>query len=540
MKASKECSQEIGDFCVEAKSDEQIKKGKATAIFLKEDARKLPLSDRVANFVFTDPPYGETIQYLELSYMQSTWLGLDSPFEKEIIVNSKQGKHADTYRDMLTQAFIEVYRILDYDSYMTVTFHSAEIKYWNALMYAIQIAGFEYVDALYQPPSNEYTDFIHTRDPGRMSGDIYVTFFKQRGLEGLRKETKAVKTADIIQYLILPEARKIICEHGGTASYDQLVRAVTLFLLNRGLLHHPEIRDLNYESLFNRYLKRIGRSKIWSLREEERISPIDFIPLDNRIEWIIQSVFNEKDGKARPDEILAAIYTNLRNAKTPESKEIFDVVREIADSDQVNGIPVWVIKEKDKKLTESVGIPSIEPRISKEELKDASLNHDRMIRVLAELGQNMGYDIWIGEKEQNENQDLKKFLTVTDLHISGVDQIALGRLREVDVTWLTRKSIPTVLLGVEHTTNIRTGIERTSNIFEVLPHLSVKVVMVIPDGKFKHFKNVVKEPVFKEMIAYHDLYSATYSTVSATYDQIEHEFVYDLENWVSEACKKVE
>ena len=538
IEARKEASEEIGAFFIEAQSDEEIRKGRATAMFLREDARKLPLSDRIANYVFTDPPYGETIQYLELSFMQSTWLGLDSPFEKEIIVNPKQEKDAKAYRDMLTQAFIEVYRILDYDSYMTVTFHSAKIKYWNALMYAIQIAGFKYVDALYQPPSGEYTDFIHVRDPGRMSGDIYVTFYKPKAIEkGERKRIEVARTTDIIQYLILPEARKNICEHGGSASYDQLVRAATLFLLNRGLLHIPEIRDLDYESLFNKYLRRKGRSKIWELREEERISPIDFIPLDKRIQWIIQSVFNEKDGRARPDEILAAIYTNLRNARTPESREIFDIVREFSDSEQINGVQFWVLKETRRKLTEFMGLPPEDVRISKKELEDASLNHDRLIKALADMGQNMGYDIWIGEKEQNENPDLKKFVTVTDLKISGIDEIALERLRQVDVIWLIRKSIPIVLLEVEHTTNIRSGIERASNIFKTLPHLNVKVVIVIPDGRLRLFKKVVKEPVFKEMIGSRQVYGATYSAVVATHDQIEHEYTYALENWIDETSK---
>lgn len=537
ISAAEECKEEIGGFFNEAKSIEEIVKGEATALFLEEDARKLSLDDGVADYVFTDPPYGETIQYLELSFMQSTWLGFSSPFDKEIIVNPKQKKSADTYRDMLTQAFTEVFRVLDYDSYMTVTFHSAEIKYWNALMYAIQIAGFEYVDALYQPPSKEYTDFIHTRDPGRMSGDIYVTFFKQKAEKRERKDLGVLKVADVVQYLILPETRKIISEHGGSASYDQLVRGVTLFLLNRGLLHHPQIRDLNFESVFDRHLKRIGRSKIWGLKEGEKISPIDFIPLDKRIEWIIQSVFNEKGGKAKPDEILAAIYTNLKNAKTPESTEIFDVVRDIAESEQINGTLYWVVKRK--KLAEFMEVPTAEPKATEEELADASLNHDRMIKVLAELGQHMKYDVWIGEKEQRQNPELKKFCTLSDLQISGVDPIVLDRMREVDVIWLMRKNIPVVLLEVEHTTNIRGGIERTSNIFKVLPHLNVKVVIVIPDGKFRHFKNVINEPTFKDLTAARDVYSATYSTVTATHDQIEHEHTFTLDNWIMETCKKI-
>jgi len=536
-KAAEECGKEIGDFINEANSVEEVVRSNATAFFLKEDARKLPLSEGVAKYVFTDPPYGDTIQYLELSFMQSSWLGFSSPFDKEIIVNPKQGKSAEIYRDMLTQAFTEVFRVLDYDSYMTVTFHSAEIKYWNALIYAIQIAGFEYVVALYQPPSKEYTDFIHTRDPGRMSGDIYVTFFKPKPEKRGKKEPGTISVADVIQHIVLPEARKIVVEHGGSASYDQLVRGVTLFLLNKGLLHNPQIRDLGFESVFDKYLKRIGRSKIWGLKEGEKISPIDFIPLDKRIEWIIQSVFNNKNGKARPDEILAAIYTNLKNSKTPESKEIFDVVRETAESEQINSNIYWVVKGK--KLTEFMDTSVTEAKPSEKEMTDSFLNHDRMIKVLAELGQHMKYDVWIGEKEQNQNPELKKFCTISDLEISGIDPVALSRLREVDVVWLMRKTVPVALLEVEHTTNIRSGIERTSNVFKALPHLSVKVVIVVPDGRVKHFRNVMNEPTFKTLTEGHEVYNATYSTVTATHDEIEHEYSFTMESWIREACKKI-
>jgi len=110
--------------------------------------------------------------------MPSSWLKIFNDWEKEIVVNPRQNKDVAKYRDMLVDAFMECFRVLKPGRYMTVTFHSREIKYWNSLLYAISIAGFKYVDAVYQPPPKEYTDWLYARNPGKMSGDIYITFMK--------------------------------------------------------------------------------------------------------------------------------------------------------------------------------------------------------------------------------------------------------------------------------------------------------------------------------------------------------------------------
>jgi adenine-specific DNA methylase len=178
LKGKEEANREIGAFFSEGQSYRDLVEGKATAIFLREDARNLPLENESVDYIFTDPPYGDTIQYFELSFVHNEWLGERAPFDQEIIVNPRQGKGDNKYRDMLIEAFKEAYRVLKPNKYMTVTFHSKSIRYWNTLLYAIQIAGFTYVDAVYQAPQNEYTDWIHAQDPGRMSGDIYITFFK--------------------------------------------------------------------------------------------------------------------------------------------------------------------------------------------------------------------------------------------------------------------------------------------------------------------------------------------------------------------------
>jgi len=316
----KEIEKEIASSYEESVAPLNVIDEKANVCFLEADARELSLPEEKVDYVFTDPEYGDSIQYYELSYMASKWLKLETDWKKEIVVNPKQGKTPDVYRDALVEAFKRVYKALKTGKSMTVTFHSREIKYWNALMYAIQVAGFKYISSVYQTPQKEYTNWLYRQNPGSMSGDIYITFYKP----AIREPTEEIQVdvERVVQNIVLPEAREIILLHGGQATYNQLVRGITLRLINEGLMHKAEIRDLDYVKLFDTHFKRLGKIDIWGLRQDEKVSPIDFIPLDKRIEWIIFSVFNEKGGRILINDALAAIFTTLRNAKTPENEEI--------------------------------------------------------------------------------------------------------------------------------------------------------------------------------------------------------------------------
>jgi DNA modification methylase len=244
------------DFVKEATNPKEVIMGDATVCFMNDDARKLMSSyEDCIDYIFTDPEYGDSVQYYELSLMASSWLGIENDWKDEIVVNPKQGKTREVYREMLREAFLNCYRLLKPGRYMTVTFHSREIKYWNDLLYAITSSGFEYVDAVYQPPPKEYKDWLYARNPGKMSGDIYITFKKP--IHPLVKEEEPTELQRIIHNVIIPEAIRTIKLHGGKASYDILVRNITLELLRRGLLHRKEIQELDYEKIFDSYFERL-------------------------------------------------------------------------------------------------------------------------------------------------------------------------------------------------------------------------------------------------------------------------------------------
>jgi hypothetical protein len=515
----KESKKEIAPFYKESVDPLNVIDAKANVCFLNADARETLLPEEKVDYVFTDPEYGDSIQYYELSYMASKWLKLETDWKKEIVVNTKQGKPPDVYRDALVEAFKQIYKALKTGKYMTVTFHNREIKYWNALMYAIQIAGFKYVSSVYQTPQKEYTNWLYRQNPGSMSGDIYITFYKPPLKEPL--EEAQVDVERVIQNIVLPEAREIILLHGGQATYNQLVRGITLRLINEGLMHKAEIRDLDYVKVFDSHFKRIGKIDIWGLRQDEKVSPIDFIPLDKRIEWIIFSVFNEKGGKILINDALAAIFTTLRNAKTPENEEIVDVLKGLADPKPENGQPYWELRKGIQVTLDEA--PTLPPKVPVTLIKeqDEDLNHDRIIRVMCELGKAMGYDVWIGEPEVKKDPDLKAYATISELEISGFDETALRRLKNSDVIWLIRRTIPVAIIEVEHTTDPRLGLMRMVNIFEELPHLNVKTITIIPDRKVRVLDRISEEPSIKRLIGEREVLYSTYSKITELFDTLE-------------------
>jgi adenine-specific DNA methylase len=97
------------------------------------------------DYVFTDPPHGNRIPYLELSLMWNAWLGLDFDWESEIVVSEAKSRHKDIrdYENRLRMAFSELWRVLKPDRCISVVFNSLDDDTWLSLLNALLAAGFE-------------------------------------------------------------------------------------------------------------------------------------------------------------------------------------------------------------------------------------------------------------------------------------------------------------------------------------------------------------------------------------------------------------
>ncbi len=107
------------------------------------------------DYIFTDPPYGDSIQYSELSMIWNAWLGNAPSNKEEAVINPAQGKNVDRYGELLEVAFKEMFRVLKQGRWMSVCFHNKEFKVWNAILRACRNAGFILVNSVPQEPISQ-------------------------------------------------------------------------------------------------------------------------------------------------------------------------------------------------------------------------------------------------------------------------------------------------------------------------------------------------------------------------------------------------
>ncbi len=114
-----------------------VRKGTATDLaFINSDS---------IDYIFTDPPHGNRIPYLELSLMWNSWLNYDFDLENEIIVSESRVRHKDVrdYEQRLKIAFNEMWRVLKADGYASIAFNSLDDETWLSLLNTLLSAGFE-------------------------------------------------------------------------------------------------------------------------------------------------------------------------------------------------------------------------------------------------------------------------------------------------------------------------------------------------------------------------------------------------------------
>ncbi len=93
--------------------------------------------DESIDMVFTDPPFGDFIPYAEVNQINELWLDNVTKREHEIIISESQGKSLDDYKEMLTEVFSEIRRVMKSTASAVVVFHAAKAEIWQAFENAI-------------------------------------------------------------------------------------------------------------------------------------------------------------------------------------------------------------------------------------------------------------------------------------------------------------------------------------------------------------------------------------------------------------------
>lgn len=497
LKGKKYSQKEIGNNYKEAKTFEDLKEGK-TCLILNQSSTQLPFPEESVDVIITDPPYGGNVQYSELSDFWVIWLkktlGIETLIDRteEAIINPYQSKGLREYRELIYQVLKQCHRVLKANRWLVMTFHNRNFDVWNAIHLAAHDAGFilpEKDGMIYQPPIHAYTTTLHQQASGAMLGDFILSFERVEKLPQARMMSE-VEIGSRIREI----AGQAIRYHGG-ASLNTIYMRLIPVLLNAGLLHKIPQQDLA-PYLEKYFVEKDGR---WYFKENidetGMLKPIEYVPAEARIEYLVRSLLYEKE-IALEDDILNAVYSNLINADAPLYEEITRVLSRIAEKVPSKGREGWKLKERgktsDRQKALTAWVEEIKPpqvTLTGERIYSEESDHDLVIKRLVKIGEKRGLNSHIGETEQKYKEFKEISLPMGDNIQFGLPLDAFSRIKEIDVLWLKSSSI-VAAFEVEKSTTIDSGITRFRELFAAIPY-HIPAYIVVPDARKEETENKI-------------------------------------------------
>ena len=167
---------------------------------LNQSCFKTDLKDGSIDYIITDPPYGDAIQYSELSFIWNAWLGFQYNNEEEVIVNPAQSKGTDQFTELLSRAVSESARVIKKGGFFTLCFHNKNFKIWSDVLnifrqYNFVLHEIFIVDGLGSTFNNNWSKFSPKTD-------LYLTFKKD--IFQFQYE-KTISLEDIIKQVLKEE-----------------------------------------------------------------------------------------------------------------------------------------------------------------------------------------------------------------------------------------------------------------------------------------------------------------------------------------------
>lgn len=470
--------------------DSNILISNKSALNLENPPSKIPPES--VDYVFTDPPYGGSIQYGELSALWLSWLKGEKndpqfqfKFDEEVTINASQKKDFDYYHKMLKASFEQVYDVLKSGKWVTVTFHNTDIKTYNSIIKAVVLAGFDLEKVVYQPPAR--TSAKGLLNPyGSAVGDYYIRFRKPITKEKLLTESEVDK--ERYERIVVDTVKRIIAERREPVTYSIIINSYpTIFehLKKNGYtfsapegLEEVLKKHLNKEFVLVDVTNEKGKviGKKWWLKEKLFL---DRASLGERIEATIIAVLNRRVVVSF-DEILEELFTTFQNSLTPDTQSVKNILEEYAEK-TADG--KWQLKKE------------VKVRLSQ---------HNLIIKMLTEVGKKIGFEVYAAHLPEYRGMSF-------DLPLS---KDKIDRIREIDVLWLKNSEIA-YEFEVENSTGISDAFIRGSNI----PSKDIKRYIVIPEERRNLLSMKIAEPILKENIDVYNWKFIFYNAFLAFYEQ---------------------
>ena len=297
-----------------------IRKGTATDLSF--------LQNESVDYIYTDPPYGNKIAYLDLSIMWNAWLDFEvteDDYEAEAIEGGQHNKTKENYKELIAKSIREMYRVLKFDRYLSFVFAHKDPEFWHLIVDTAEECGFEYVGAV--PQKNGQSSFKKRQNPFTvLSGQLIINFRKSRNPRAIMKANLGMEMSDII----ITTIEGVIAKNDG-ATLEQINDELILKGLELGFLCElrKEYSDLT-PLLRNSFDYDKQTEKFHIIKNTKFTSHID---VHLRIRYFLTSYLKRMAMKGENptfDQIVLDILPLLKNGTTPEKQTILNVLENIA------------------------------------------------------------------------------------------------------------------------------------------------------------------------------------------------------------------
>ncbi|MFX1253627.1 MAG: DNA methyltransferase [Promethearchaeota archaeon] len=193
------------------------------------------IPDLSVDFVLTDPPYGDSVPFLELSQLWASWLDFPLDFEREIIIsNSRQrNKNFKRYKEELETAFHEIFKKVKKGGYLCLTFNNLKGNTWNAILSACLSAGFVFQDVTSFRSSAG--SVIQDSRVNALKADVLLTFKKPE--ENNQSITLKISNEVQIVELIVKTLTQILKDHPQGLTTTDIVRIIIETLIKQQIFN---------------------------------------------------------------------------------------------------------------------------------------------------------------------------------------------------------------------------------------------------------------------------------------------------------------
>jgi DNA modification methylase len=320
----------------------KIIKGNAAdleSINLSNPFGKKGIAKESVDYIYTDPPYGKKIPYLDLSVMWNAWLDLkvtEEDYALEAIEGGEHEKTKESYNELIAKSIQEMYRVLKFDRWMSFVFAHKDPEFWHLIIDTAEKCGFEYAGAVAQ--TNGHKSFKKRQNPFTvLSGQLIINFKKVRKPKYIMKAALGMEIGEIVMQTV----EGIIAKNNG-ATLEQINDELIIRGLELGFL---DLLQKEYKDLTPLLLEQFDfddESELFTIKKNAKFKTRLDVKL--RVKYYLISYLRRLElSKQYPtfDEIILHIMPLLKNGTTPENQTILSVLEDIAKQ---TGENCWKLK----------------------------------------------------------------------------------------------------------------------------------------------------------------------------------------------------